>query len=254
MHGTIDVAEETFALDDDQEKFIQFICFLATLKFKLHHIYSNTELGNHRKQNQCKYICNILFLFLQYCEPRFLYYPLRALAEFLSQEQTEKALSKRLNSENLLQYKMGKDVVIEEMLIDFSKMSLGKISSMHKSSKNMKEALRETAAFAYLYDDIERFLGDAMQRVGDDNKVECGILCLRMISELLKTRQALYRQKTGKTGPDHEFSGVDDAGLSLYVNALVNVEKLLAVGSLTEQDKEVYYSEVKNLIKIIKWN
>ena len=122
-----------------------------------------------------------------------MYYPLRALAEFLSQEQTEKALSKRLNSENLLQYKMGKDVVIEEMLIDFSKMSLGKISSMHKSSKNMKEALRETAAFAYLYDDIERFLGDAMQRVGDDNKVECGILCLRMISELLKTRQALYR-------------------------------------------------------------
>ena len=88
---------------------------------------------------------------------------------------------------------MSKDVVIEEMLIDFSKMSLAKISSMHKSSKNMKEALLMQAAFSYLYDDIERFLGDAMQRVGEDNKVECGVLCLRMISELLKTRQALYR-------------------------------------------------------------
>ena len=32
------------------------------------------------------------------------------------------------------------------------------------------------------------------------------------------------------------------------------MEKLLAANLLTIQEKEVYYSEVKNLIKIIKWN
>ena len=84
VHGGINVQEETLGLDDDVEKFIQFICFLATLKFKLHHIYSTAELNHSRQQQQCKFICNILFLFLQYCEPKYLHYPLRALAEFLS--------------------------------------------------------------------------------------------------------------------------------------------------------------------------
>lgn len=40
--------------------------------------------------------------------------------------------------------------------------------------------------------------------------------------------------------------------VSLYVNCLEHVgESLLR---LTESDKEVFFSEVKNLIKIIKWN
>ena len=82
-----------------------------------------------------------MFLFLQYCEPKYLIYPLRALAEFLSQEQTEKALSIRLNSESLLQYKMAKDVVIGDMLIDFSKMRLDKLSSGQTNRKGIKEAI-----------------------------------------------------------------------------------------------------------------
>ena len=118
----------------------------------------------------------------------------------------------------------------------------------------MKEAMHDQASFIYLYDDIQRFLGDAMQRVEQENKVECYILCLKMISEILKTQQAVYKQKTGKSGPEHDLEGANYDGLSLYVNCLVNVEKLLAFGLLSEQEKEVYYSEVKNLIKIIKWN
>ena len=62
-------------------------------------------------------------------------------------------MSKRLNSENLLQYKMAKDVVIGEMLIDFSKMSLSKPASSHKP-KSVKEAMLDSTAFIYLYDDI----------------------------------------------------------------------------------------------------
>ena len=51
-----------------------------------------------------------------------------------------------------------------------------------------------------------------------------------MLSEILKTQQANYEQKTGKSGPAHEFKGVNYDGLSLYVNCLVNIEKLLAYG------------------------
>ena len=60
--------------------------------------------------------------------------------------------------------------------------------------------------------------------------MECYILCLKMIAEILKAQQAIYEQKTGKSGPDHALNGVGYDGLSLYVNCLVNVEKLLAYG------------------------
>ena len=118
---------------------------------------------------------------------------------------------------------MAKDVVIGEMLIDFSKMSLGKDDKLHKL-KGSKEAMHLQTGFIYLYDDIQRFLGDAMQRVESENKVECDVLCLKMISEIMKTQRAIYKLKTGKSGIEHEFEGVGSDGLSLYVNALINVE------------------------------
>lgn len=49
VHGQININQETFSLDDDPEKFIQFICFLATLKFKLHHIFNTADLSLTRK-------------------------------------------------------------------------------------------------------------------------------------------------------------------------------------------------------------
>ena len=93
-----------------------------------------------------------------------------------------------------------------------------------------------------------------MARFDEKNKVHCYILCLKMISEIIKTQIAIQKQRTGRSGPEHEFEGIRQEGLSLYVSCLINVEKLLAANLLTIQEKEVYYSEVKNLIKIIKWN
>ena len=46
-----------------------------------------------------------MFLFLEYGDRDFYNYPLRALAEFFSNQKTARELSKRLNSESLLVYK-----------------------------------------------------------------------------------------------------------------------------------------------------
>lgn len=71
------------------------------------------------KQRGFKYICNILFMFLESCADEFKYYPLRALSEYFAGESTEQALSKRLNSESLLQYKNEKQVFTgDRMLLD----------------------------------------------------------------------------------------------------------------------------------------
>jgi hypothetical protein len=59
---------------------------------------------------------------MQHCEPKYYYYPLRALTEFFLEEETEKALSKRLNAESLLSYKRGKEILGKDIqLMDFNK-------------------------------------------------------------------------------------------------------------------------------------
>jgi hypothetical protein len=47
---------------------------------------------------------------MAHCKQENIVYPLRALTEFFHEEQTEKSLSKLLNSESYLQYKMAKQI------------------------------------------------------------------------------------------------------------------------------------------------
>jgi len=83
IHGNCDALAE--AIDLDEEKHLtKFICFLATLKFKLYHVYETPDLSPRHKQAQCNIFLNIMFLFLQYGSAQFYHYPLRALAEFFS--------------------------------------------------------------------------------------------------------------------------------------------------------------------------
>ena len=81
------------------------------------------------KQRGFKFLCNILFMFLAHCDTQYHFYPLRALYEFFADEQTEQALSKRLNSESLLQYKNEKQILTNDrILIDLlmkTKLSKG---------------------------------------------------------------------------------------------------------------------------------
>ena len=90
---------------EEQLSFTQFVCFLATLKFRLYHIYETPEVSQNHKRDQCKVFLNVMFLFLEYGDRKYYHYSLRALAEFFSNQKTARELSKRLNCESLLTYK-----------------------------------------------------------------------------------------------------------------------------------------------------
>lgn len=62
-----------------------------------------------------------MFLFLQYGSPGLYHYPLRALAEFFSDQKTARELSKRLNAESLIGYKQLKACMGDRILDEFSK-------------------------------------------------------------------------------------------------------------------------------------
>lgn len=73
------------------------------------------------------------------------------------------------------------------------------------------------------------------------------ILCLKILSKLLKMSSNLSSgAKASKLG------NLDIDIIGEYVNCLNGIS--LHVGHLSDHSKEVYYSEVKNLIKIIKAN
>ena len=56
--------------------------------------------------------------------------------------------------------------------------------------------------------------------------------------------------KSQADGKDEHWAEYSYQAVSQYVNVLVSIGE--RVGRLKETDKETYYSEVKNLIKIIK--
>ena len=78
------------------------MCLLAQLYFKILKIEDGQE---DYKEIRRKYLCNLLFSIIQNCNTKHYYFPLRALAEFYFEGESEKALSKRLNEDSLLLYK-----------------------------------------------------------------------------------------------------------------------------------------------------
>jgi hypothetical protein len=114
--GLIDLSEE--------EHFIQFICFLASLKFKLHHVFQTPETSTGDRQASCHVFLQILFLFFQYANPKYFYYPLRALSEFCKDQQEEKALSKRLNAESRLYHEQEKASKGDKILIEYTQANV----------------------------------------------------------------------------------------------------------------------------------
>lgn len=48
---------------------------------------------------------------IENCETKFYFYPLRAITEFFLEGEDEKALSKRLGLNNLLSYKISKEIL-----------------------------------------------------------------------------------------------------------------------------------------------
>jgi len=122
---------------EKEETFVQFVCFLATLSFKIFHIAPAHIMTSKDKNRGFKYICNILFMFLESCSNEYKYFPLRALTEYFAGEQTEQALSKRLNSESLLQYKNEKHVfTCDRMLIDILASNSNQVKGINQRGQN----------------------------------------------------------------------------------------------------------------------
>ena len=85
VHGNCEQGENVLDFNME-EAFTKFICFIATLWFRLQltykeEIYCSSKDIQHQKNQQ---VCNILFLFLDYGKPEYRFYPLRALVEFLA--------------------------------------------------------------------------------------------------------------------------------------------------------------------------
>ena len=89
-------------------------------------------------------MCNLLFTMIEHCKPKHYYYPIRALTEFLLEEENEKALSKRLNAENLLTHKNMKTILGREILL----LDLNKRNVIHK-----KGDLTVETGYKYLHAD-----------------------------------------------------------------------------------------------------
>lgn len=63
------------------------------------------------KHQTGKFTLNIIYQFLEYNHTDFLWYPLRACADYLLDEGQDSSPSNRLNADSLLQYKMKKELL-----------------------------------------------------------------------------------------------------------------------------------------------
>ena len=95
---------------ENEEDFTKFVCFLATLQFKLFKITPSSNILDFDKQQTSNFTLNIIFQFLQYNQTDYLWYPLRACAEYLLDDDQDNGPSHRLNADNLLMYKLTKDL------------------------------------------------------------------------------------------------------------------------------------------------
>jgi len=92
---------------------------------------------------------------MQHTKPEYFYYPLRALSEFFAEEKTEKALSKRLNADALLQYKQSKEVLTgDHMLFEFGRTTQAPRQAKQKARRSTANAGTEAGGYSYLHEDI----------------------------------------------------------------------------------------------------
>jgi hypothetical protein len=92
-----------------------------------------------------------------------------------------------------------------------------------------------------------------MHKLDPEQHLDCFILCLKMISGLLKHQQAQYEQSLGRAATKQEkFYGYSHNLIQMLDRCLNTLGP--NVSHLIKSDKELYYSEVKHLIKIIKFN
>lgn len=104
MHGLADHKSNSIDLTLNPKQFISYVCVLAKIYFKI--LKVSAECDNKTKENRRKIICNIIFNIIEHCQTQYYIFPLKALSEMFSESQSEMLLSKKLNSQNYLEFKL----------------------------------------------------------------------------------------------------------------------------------------------------
>lgn len=86
-----------------------------------------------------------------------------------------------------------------------------------------------------------------LNRLESHSNEACYILCLKIVAHIMR-RQIMEVSGSSR----FRRRALDHDTVQLYVKCLERVGEIL--NRLAEPDREVFYSEVKNLIKIISWN
>ena len=93
-------------------------------------------------------------------------------------------------------------------------------------------------------------------RASQGKDKRCFSLCLKIVSQLIRRQQTLQEESVHDEAGSQSGAGANPRyqisrdTVTLYVTCMESVGRCLA--RLSEADKEFYFSEVKNLIKIIK--
>lgn len=221
IHGSIDLMENIIDLGN-KKLFISYTCFLAQLMFKIMNIEEKDEL---QKEHIRKFICNILFIMMDHCDSKFYYYPMKALSEFFLEKEAEKSLSKRLNAESFLSYKNYKEILGRS----------DQLKEYNTQSSLKRGNIMVASGFRYLYTDTIKAIRAVISKLDSGSHLECYIICLKILSKILEYP---YNKN------------YKNSVVTLYVECLVAISQKLGMLKLSE--KEIYYSEVKSLIKLIQ--
>ena len=108
---------------------------------------------------------------MKYCKPKAYYYPLRAIAEFFKEKESEKELSKKLNAKDHLNYKLKKEVLERDKLtLEFGR-------SFNKRHEN-----DGILGYTYLYNETLKMIRSSIGKYDQEKNLACYILSLKIIS------------------------------------------------------------------------
>jgi hypothetical protein len=101
---------------EEEVDFTKFVCFISTLQFKILKITADNCVSQIDKIQASHFTLNIIFQCLEYVNPNYWWYPLRAMSEYLLSDGQTSHLSNRLDADNLLNYKLKKEIQSNEFI------------------------------------------------------------------------------------------------------------------------------------------
>ena len=99
---------------------------------------------------------------------------------------------------------------------------------------------------------MERKLESVMHKHDPKEHLDCFVLCLKIISSFLKNQQATFESYLKRKATQSErFAGYSHKTIQMLDSCLNKIAPY--VSQLVKSDKELFSSEFKHFIEIIKW-